>query len=178
MQATLERLRERRAERGDEGGFTLIELLIVIVILAILAAIVVFAVQSLSGTSAKASCESDLQTVDHAVQAYNAQNGTMPTSIANLLVADGAGTNPATGVNGDVPGPWLHNTPTNGNHYEIVVGSGTATGDPKYGNGTGAVQLAAGTIAVVAPVNGTNNGPVTYDPATTSTATACASVIS
>ena len=55
MQASLERLRQRR-EEGREGGFTLIELLIVIVILSILAAIVVFAVQNLTSQSAIASC--------------------------------------------------------------------------------------------------------------------------
>jgi general secretion pathway protein G len=117
MQATLERLRARREEQDDEGGFTLIELLIVIVILAILAAIIVFAVQNLSSSSARASCESDVATVDHAVQAFYAQVGTPPANTAALLTG-------TTGQDGGPVGPWLHSTPTNGNHYEISVNNG------------------------------------------------------
>ena len=129
MQATLERLRARRDERGDEGGFTLIELLIVIVILAILAAIVIFAVQNLTGSSAKASCESDVSTVDHAVEAYLAQVGSEPISIGNLMAS-------TTGSDGNTVGPWLHSTPTNGTHYAVTVG-------------------AKGAITVTAPTTGT-----------------------
>ena len=117
MQASLERLQERRRE-GHEGGFTLIELLIVIVILAILAAIVVFAVDSVTSTSAKASCQSDVSTVDHAVQTYIDQVGSAPASISVLEST-------ATGSSGDTVGPWLHNTPTNGHHYNIVLTDGT-----------------------------------------------------
>ena len=117
MQASLERLRERR-EAGGEGGFTLIELLIVIVILAILAAIVVFAVDAMTGSSARASCESDVQTVDHAVQAYIGQVATTPTSITQLETA-------TTGSDGSQVGPWLHSTPTNGKHYQIIIANGT-----------------------------------------------------
>jgi len=78
MQATLERLQERR-ERGDEGGFTLIELLIVIVILGILAAIVVFAVQNLTSSSVQSACRADFKTVQTAAEAYKAQMGAYPT---------------------------------------------------------------------------------------------------
>lgn len=117
MQATL----NRSKARGDEDGFTLIELLIVIVILAILAAIVIFAVQDLTGSSAKASCSSDVSTVDHAAQAYTAQMGSAPTSIAQLMPAA-----PVPGVNGDLVGPWLHNQPVNGQHYAVIVGAGGA----------------------------------------------------
>ena len=84
---------ERREQRGDEGGFTLIELLIVIVILGILAAIVVFAVQNLTGSSAKASCGSDMKTVETAVEAYKAQLADYPGGTINP--AWGAPTLPA-----------------------------------------------------------------------------------
>jgi general secretion pathway protein G len=129
MEATLERLRERRDEMGDEGGFTLIELLIVIVILGVLAAIVVFAVQNVTGSSARATCASDVSTVDHAVQAFQAQVGKAPTSITDLQ-------KPWTGTNQDKVGPWLHNTPTNGTHYKVTL------------TGTGGID-------VTAPVGGT-----------------------
>ena len=135
MQATLDRLRQRRDERGDEGGFTLIELLIVIVILAILAAIVVFAVQNLTGSSAKASCESDLQTVDHAIQAYVAQVGKQPAAIQDTATGatdDLMPTTQFTGSNGDLVGPWLHNVPTNGTHYSVVVAQPGGAGTTAY----------------------------------------------
>jgi prepilin-type N-terminal cleavage/methylation domain-containing protein len=74
----LEQLSRRRTELGDEGGFTLIELLIVIVILGILAGIVVFAVQSLTSSSAQASCSADYKTVQTATEAYKAQMGNYP----------------------------------------------------------------------------------------------------
>lgn len=182
LQATLERLRQRRDERGDEGGFTLIELLIVIVILAILAAIIVFAVQNLAGSSAKASCESDVQTVDHAVQAYTAQVGTAPTSITQL-----EGTQP--GANGETSvGPWLHNTPTNGHHYEVIVADGATT----YTNWTSspASKPPAGTVVVetygASSFNAAPAGTVYAPPApptgvtgpVTTTSDACAGVTS
>ena len=90
MQATLERLRKRREELGDEGGFTLIELLIVIVILGILAAIVVFAVQNLTSSSALASCKADLKTAESATEAYKAQMGNYPDGGATPATATAA----------------------------------------------------------------------------------------
>jgi prepilin-type N-terminal cleavage/methylation domain-containing protein len=135
MQATLERLAQRRENREDEGGFTLIELLIVIVILGILAAIVVFAVQNLSSTSAQASCKSDWKTVETAAEAYKAQTEQYPGG--TFATGDGlvqtAGTTYSAGINdllgtvkdtqtsttGVTLGPWLKDAPVNADHYQI-----------------------------------------------------------
>jgi general secretion pathway protein G len=155
MQATLERLRERREQRGDEGGFTLIELLIVIVILGILAAIVVFAVQNLTGSTAKSSCGADQKTVESAAEAYKAQLGAYPGGALNTGWAVGTAGTVTAGYPGDgagaatqyttsmkallstytnagqTVGPWLKDTPLNTGHYAIVVSN----------DGLGAVQV-------------------------------------
>ena len=145
MQASLERLRERR-EKGGEGGFTLIELLIVIVILGILAAIVVFAVQNLTSQSAKASCGSDFKTVETAFETYKAQVGHYPALGTATVAGDNwadtpsathnAGAKPSTfvdgmeaiydsqpAVDGSSAGPWLKDIPSNGNLYRIGIAS-------------------------------------------------------
>ncbi len=137
MQATLERLRRRREEEGRESGFTLIELLIVIVILAILAAIVVFAVQNLTGQSAKAACSADYNTGQTALEAYKAQMGNYPSALSDL-------TTTATDPAGDTVGPWLKDAlPTAsaaGSRYYFGYSGGGGTGDYTITvyNGTGA----------------------------------------
>lgn len=109
MQSTLERLRQRREEMGDEGGFTLIELLIVIVVLGILAAIVVFAVQNLTSQSATAACQSQYKTVETGMEAYKAQIGSYPAAGNAALTTTLLGT--ATGLDGSTDGPWLKDAP-------------------------------------------------------------------
>jgi prepilin-type N-terminal cleavage/methylation domain-containing protein len=120
MGTALKRLRTRR-RASDEGGFTLIELVIVLVVVSVLAAIIVVAVDDLATSSAQASCASDVSTVDHAVEAYDAQVGAAPATITSLL-------NQTGGVDGDTVGPWLHNLPDNGHHYSV-----TLTADHKGG---------------------------------------------
>jgi general secretion pathway protein G len=139
MQATLERLRMRREEMGDEGGFTLIELLIVIVILGILAAIVVFAVQNLTGSSAQSACKSDFKTVETGIEAFNAQNGHYPTNVTDAGTPGSAApyaaptgfTVAATNLVGALmtaqpngTGQTLRDFPGNGSHYQIAVLAG------------------------------------------------------
>jgi general secretion pathway protein G len=168
MQSTMDRLRQRREELGDEGGFTLIELLIVIVILGILAAIVVFAVQNLTGSSAQSACKSDYKTVETAVEAYNAQVGHYPTVPSDVNTAPtGAPVQPPGDVvntlmnkQGTV-GSWLRDFPGNGSHYQIVVtanGSNPSTisvyKTDGTGDGSGSAGNATPTQLGTAPVAG------------------------
>ena len=70
-------------DAGADTGFTLIELLIVIVVLGILAAVVVFSLGNVTASAAVASCQSDVKTVQTAVQAYEVQNsGALPDAAA------------------------------------------------------------------------------------------------
>jgi prepilin-type N-terminal cleavage/methylation domain-containing protein len=71
--------RVHRAKRS-ESGFTLIELLIVIVILGVLSGIVVFAVSGIQDRGNAAACKTDKKTVQVAVEAYYAKNGTYPAA--------------------------------------------------------------------------------------------------
>jgi general secretion pathway protein G len=85
-------MKRRKSGEGSEGGFTLIELLIVIVVLGILAAIVVFSLTGVSGESKTAACTTDAKSVETAVTAYEAQNGTTPyPTMADLTTADANG---------------------------------------------------------------------------------------
>ena len=94
----------------------MIELLLVIVILSVLAAIVLIAVQGLQGNTARASCNFDVATVDHAIEAYELQMSARPASISDLMPVA-----PVDGANGSKVGPWLHNVPTNGTRYSVLV---------------------------------------------------------
>jgi prepilin-type N-terminal cleavage/methylation domain-containing protein len=63
------------AEQKQDKGFTLVELLIVIVILGILATVTVFAVRGITDQGKTSACEADQKTMETAVEAYFAQNG-------------------------------------------------------------------------------------------------------
>ena len=118
----IQKVRRRRAERGEEG-FTLIELLIVILVLGILAAIVIFALGGVSGQSAVAACNTDAKSVETAVAAFQAENGTSVSVTSSLLTGNTLG------------GPYLHTWPTNSGHYTISVATdGTVSVTPNGGS--------------------------------------------
>ena len=60
----------------QDKGFTLVELLIVIVILGILATVTVFAVRGITDQGQDSACAADEKTMQVAVEAWYAQNGT------------------------------------------------------------------------------------------------------
>ena len=130
-------IQEARAD-GDEAGFTLIELLIVIVVLGVLAAVVIFGLSGITGQSAQAACNADAKTVEIAVEAYHAQQGTWPPA-----GTDGT-TTQLTKVFGVAPNTYryLRTFPSNHNHYDIsVAANGIVQVTPNNGQGT-AVALA------------------------------------
>ena len=70
--------------KKQDEGFTLIELLIVIVILGILAAVVVFAVGGISDQGDASACQADRKTLEVAIEAFRAQEGSYPDDMASL----------------------------------------------------------------------------------------------
>ncbi|WP_329002402.1 prepilin-type N-terminal cleavage/methylation domain-containing protein [Kribbella sp. NBC_00709] len=67
-----------RTRARNQSGFTLIELLVVIVILGVLSGVVVFAVSGIQDRGNAAACKTDKKSVEVAVEAYYAKNGTYP----------------------------------------------------------------------------------------------------
>jgi general secretion pathway protein G len=110
MISTLKRLQDKKAAQESNGGFTLIELLIVIVVLGILAAVVVFSLGSVTSKSAVSACQADGATVNTAMAAYNANNGSVATTQGML-------TSTASG------GPYLQSWPANYSHYAFALDS-------------------------------------------------------
>lgn len=90
-------------KKNDEG-FTLIELLIVIVILGILATVVVFAVGGITNRGKSSACDADRKTLEVAVEAYNAQYGSYPSSQTPLTPSfmRSASTNYTVGAGGTI----------------------------------------------------------------------------
>jgi prepilin-type N-terminal cleavage/methylation domain-containing protein len=137
----------------SDAGFTLVELLLVILILATLAGMVVFAVTDLSSASATSACQANYKTVETAVEAYKAQEGSYPSAgatfgvgvsdtnaVAALLQQDGA-RSPAAG-------PWLKDLPYSQGHYQIVVST----------NGDGRVTVYTAPGPAPSTDTGTNGG--------------------
>jgi len=76
-------------ENKQDKGFTLVELLIVIVILGILATITVFAVRGITDQGQTSACNADQKTLQVAVEAWYAQNGTTVDATEDGLVSSG-----------------------------------------------------------------------------------------
>ena len=102
----------------DDRGFTLVELLVVIVVLGILSGIVLFGVARFRADATLAACKADLATVSIAADAYDAQTGGYPATVAVL-----------------VTGGYLKSTPSG--TYAFDGPAKTVTRNPACSDGTG-----------------------------------------
>ena len=87
-------------------GFTLIELMIVIIVIAILALIVIPRLAGASMRAKESTMQSNMQTIRNAVANFNADCGTYPTSLSDLLVTSA----PSYVVSSAWKGPYLNST--------------------------------------------------------------------
>jgi prepilin-type N-terminal cleavage/methylation domain-containing protein len=123
----------RRRRRGEQG-FTLIELLVVIAILSVLAAIVVFNVTGVKTTAGNATCATDVQSVQAAVDGYIAGLPT-PATLGNFSSATTTatsittvdptvgGTTTSNTPTGDLVGPYLQTAPTGCSSSQALWGN-------------------------------------------------------
>jgi len=113
----------RRRRRG-QGGFTLIELLVVIGILGVLAAIVVINVTGVKGNAQTASCKSDTEAIQTAVDGYYVVNSVYP------MGADNANSSGAVNINELLGGtnPYLQAPPQSGETFSYHNATGTVDG--------------------------------------------------
>jgi prepilin-type N-terminal cleavage/methylation domain-containing protein len=106
-------VKRARAARNDQSGFTLIELLIVIVILGVLAGIVVFSVSGITDRGKTSACQTSVNTIDTAAEAFVANStAATPPAASSLTLTQLA--------------PYLHSTPTK-------VGTNAVTGATTVG---------------------------------------------
>jgi len=82
-------IESRRSRSKGQSGFTLIELLVVIAILGVLAGVVVFAVGGVTTGAKKNACKTERKTIETALEAYKADTGAYPTTLALLSPASG-----------------------------------------------------------------------------------------
>jgi len=75
--------------KKQDEGFTLIELLIVIVILGILATVVVFSVRGITDQGKQNACDTDVRTVEVALESYFAKYGNADTPDQSQIEAAG-----------------------------------------------------------------------------------------
>ncbi len=75
--------------KKQDEGFTLIELLIVIVILGILATVVVFSVRGITDQGKDNACDTDVRTVEVALESYFAKYGSSATPTQTQIQAAG-----------------------------------------------------------------------------------------
>jgi len=80
------RIRRRRAGKGREDGFTLVELMVVLVILGLLATIVIINVLPAADRAKLTTAHASVTQLEQVIEMYNLNNRRYPTSEEGLPV--------------------------------------------------------------------------------------------
>ncbi len=147
------------AARPGERGFTLVELLVVIVVLGILAGITLFGVARFRSDANAAACKADLATISVAADAYDAQTGNYPATVAVLVTGGYLKSTPSGSYALDTRTKTVTRTPACADGTDTAGGTGTAapTGTP---TGTG-TPTATGTGTPSATASAARTGSIT-----------------
>jgi type II secretion system protein G len=97
----------------SKSGFTIVELLIVIVVIAILAAISIVAYNGIQERARFSAYQTDISSLNKAIQMYHADNGRYPGSSGNVCWTNG-GSGTGNFISGLSP-DYLTQTPTTPN---------------------------------------------------------------
>ena len=98
------RIAKKASLYKQEKGFTIVELLIVIVIIGILAAITIVAYNGIQARASNSRVQSDIKNVQKLVEAYNATNGSYPSTGGTATVFSDANCTGGTQQADWVPG--------------------------------------------------------------------------
>ena len=77
--------KHKQIRRSRKTGFTLVELMLVMVILAILAAVVVPKIAGRGDDARKAAAQTDIHTIEGALDQFEVDNGRYPTNEEGLM---------------------------------------------------------------------------------------------
>jgi prepilin-type N-terminal cleavage/methylation domain-containing protein len=77
------KINKLQANTSKSTGFTIVELLIVIVVIGILAAITIVAYNGVQSKARFSKTQSDIKSIQRNIEAYNAMNGSYPSTGGN-----------------------------------------------------------------------------------------------
>ena len=113
--------------KRNEEGLTLIELMVVVVILGIISAVAIPAISSAINSAKVSTTESDLATLQQALQRYYIDNNQYPTTLSSLTAASVGG--PYMDVTFPEKDAWsnpIYYAQVSGTGYYLISGGSTS----------------------------------------------------